>query len=56
MEIIARAILVPNFDFELVESFKVFNRNDNGGADGIKADELMEILNKFDYHITLKEE
>ena len=50
-----RVILEPDYDFELVESYKVFNRNDDGGADGIKADELMDILTKFDYHITLQE-
>ncbi len=50
-----RVILEPDYDVELVESFKVFNRNNDGGADGIKADELVDILGKFDYHITLQE-
>ena len=50
-----RFILEPDYEAELLESFKVFNRNDDGGADGIKADELVDILSKFDYHITLQE-
>ena len=48
-------ILAPDFDPELVESYKIFNRDGKDGINGIDAGELMEVLAKFDYPITLEE-
>ena len=54
-EMMAGYILAPDYDPELVEAYKVFNRNPNSGLDGIDAAELRNVLEKFDYYVTLEE-
>ena len=55
VEMMGNIILAPDMDPELKEAYKVFNRDVGGTDTGIDAEELREVLSKFEYSITLEE-